>query len=117
MHISLLQNYIRRISNVKRNKTTPFEELWTPQTNVNTRLYNFPTYATDIPNSVRCGRDNMAYANATESINIRAGDTIEFAQQRHEPDEWTDAMWYNCSDGRGSCDPSHADVSNALLRF
>lgn len=37
----------------QRNKTEPFEELTTPNTNVNTRLYNFPTFISDYPESVR----------------------------------------------------------------
>ncbi|KAK9771610.1 putative Glycoside hydrolase [Seiridium cardinale] len=92
-----------------RNKTTPFEETFTPDTNYNTRLYNDPTYATDIPDSVRCGRDNMAYAADTETLTVRAGDTIQFAHTRFEPYAWTDAMWYNCTDRRGSCNPTRAD--------
>ncbi|KAH8196752.1 hypothetical protein TruAng_009071 [Truncatella angustata] len=92
-----------------RNKTTPFEEPYTPNTNYNTRMYNDPTYATDISESTRCGRDNMAHAGDTEVLTIRAGDTIEFAHQRYEPALWTDAMWYNCTDGRGSCNPNQVN--------
>ncbi|KAI1865416.1 uncharacterized protein JN550_008464 [Neoarthrinium moseri] len=92
-----------------RNKTAPFEEISTPNTNVNTRLFNDPTYATDIRASTRCGRDNMAHAADTEVLTIRAGDTVEFAHQRYEPAAWTDAMWDNCPDGRGSCNPARAD--------
>ncbi|KAI1848649.1 hypothetical protein JX266_005508 [Neoarthrinium moseri] len=91
------------------NKTAPFEEISTPNTNVNTRLFNDPTYATDIRASTRCGRDNMAHAADTEVLTIRAGDTVEFAHQRYEPAAWTDAMWDNCPDGRGSCNPARAD--------
>ncbi|KAI0134080.1 glycosyl hydrolase family 61-domain-containing protein [Xylariales sp. AK1849] len=91
-----------------RNKTTPYEEDTTPDTNVNTRDYNFPTYWTDRPESARCGRDNLAHAADTEVLTIRAGDTLEFAHQRYEPDQWTDDMWYNCTYGRGSCDPENA---------
>lgn len=95
------------------NKTTPFQEPYTPNTNYNTRLYNDPTYATDILESTRCGRDNMVHAVNTETITIHAGDVIEFAHQRYEPSAWTDAMWYNCTDSRGSCNPARADVSTS----
>ncbi|KAI0424435.1 glycosyl hydrolase family 61-domain-containing protein [Xylaria sp. FL1042] len=86
-----------------RNKTSPFEERDSPDTNYNVRLYNAPTYAiTDWPDSVRCGRDNMAHAADTDILTIRAGDTLEFAHQRADP-EWPPEMWNNCPDDRGSC--------------
>lgn len=44
---------------IKRNKTEPFEELTTPNTNVNTRLYNFPTFISDYPESVRVSTPPM----------------------------------------------------------
>ncbi|KAJ2998006.1 hypothetical protein NUW58_g458 [Xylaria curta] len=90
-----------------RNKTSPYEERDSPDTNYHIRLYNFPTYAvTDRPDSVRCGRDNMAHAADTEVLTVRAGDTLEFAHHRSEP-EWPPEMWNNCPDDRGSC--NHAD--------
>lgn len=95
------------------NKTYPFTEPTTPNTNVNVRNFLDPTYPTDIPESVRCGRGTMIHGVETEVLDVFAGDTIEVAHQRNEPSEWTDAMWYNCPDGRGSCDPRYAPVSNA----
>jgi hypothetical protein len=92
-------------------------ELSTPFQTDNTRLYNFPTYSSDYPESVRCGRDHMAHAASTETLTIQAGDTLEFAWQRNEPEFWTDDEWYNCTNGRGSCDPhssSAPDVSRSL---
>jgi len=92
-----------------RNLTAPYEEDWTPNQNWNTRNYIDPTYATDRPNSVRCGRDNMAHGPETETLTVQAGDTIEFAHSRWEPWNWKDAMFYNCSNGRGSCEPQASD--------
>ncbi|KAI0805727.1 glycosyl hydrolase family 61-domain-containing protein [Xylaria sp. FL0064] len=87
-----------------RNKTTPFEERDSSNTNYHVRLYNAPSYAVrDWPESVRCGRDNMAHAADTDILTIRAGDTLEFTHQRSEP-EWPPEMWNNCPDGRGSCE-------------
>lgn len=89
------------------NKTAPFEELTTPNTNVNTRAYVDPTYISDFPESVRCGRDNMAHAAATEILTVRPGDTIEAAHVRSGPEykSWRDVMWDDCPEGRGSCIP------------
>lgn len=78
-------------------------ELDSPDTNYDIRYYNGPTYAvTDYPDSVRCGRDNMAHATDTDILTVRAGDKLEFAHQRSEP-EWPPEMWNNCPDERGSC--------------
>ncbi|GAW19297.1 hypothetical protein ANO14919_087830 [Xylariales sp. No.14919] len=89
--------------NRSRNKTSPYEERASPDTNNNVRLYNFPTYATtDRPESVRCGRDNMAHAADTDILTIRAGDKLEFAHQRSDP-EWPPELWNNCPYDRGSC--------------
>ncbi|KAI0513300.1 glycosyl hydrolase family 61-domain-containing protein [Xylaria bambusicola] len=87
-----------------RNKTSPFTERDSPDTNYHVRRWIDPTYAvTDYPDSVRCGRDNMAHAADTEVLTIRAGDQLEFAHQRKDP-EWPPEMWNNCPDERGSCD-------------
>lgn len=45
----------------------------------------------------------MAWAKATETLTVKAGDTIEIAHQRLEPVEWREEMWNNCPDGYGSC--------------
>ncbi|CAG9988149.1 unnamed protein product [Clonostachys byssicola] len=92
-----------------RNKTEPFEERSTPNTNNNERLYNFPTFVSDYPESVRCGRDNMAHAANTEVLRVKAGDTIEIAHTRISPSDWADNQWYDCPNGRGSCDPNDPD--------
>ncbi|KAI8626161.1 glycosyl hydrolase family 61-domain-containing protein [Xylariaceae sp. FL1651] len=87
-----------------RNKTTPYYEDWTPNTNVNLRRYIDPTYASDRPESVRCGRGNMAHAADTEVLTVHAGDTIEVAHVREDPEYWAaEVAWDNCPDGRGSC--------------
>lgn len=67
------------------------------------REYNWPTYYLDFPDSIRCGRGNMDHANATEILTVRAGDEIEIAHQRSDPSTWTDDMFYECDDDRGTC--------------
>jgi hypothetical protein len=87
-----------------RNKTSPFDDTWFQQPGLGpAHWYNFPTEYVNLPESVRCGRDNMAHAAATDVLRVKAGDEVELAFQRWEPDEWTDDMWYGCPDGRGSC--------------
>ncbi|KAI1740280.1 glycosyl hydrolase family 61-domain-containing protein [Xylaria scruposa] len=86
-----------------RNKTEHFEEEWTPNTNVNWRAYTDPTYATDYPESVRCGRDNMRHAADTEVLKVRGGDFIEVAHTRPGPENWSEVVWNNCPYERGSC--------------
>ncbi|KAI0534911.1 glycoside hydrolase [Xylaria digitata] len=86
-----------------RNKTTPYEEAVTtidyPFTR---RFYNDPTWPIDYPESVRCGRDNMAHAPTTEILTVRAGDRVAFAHHTYNPGEWT-AGQFDCPDGRGTC--------------
>lgn len=95
-----------------RNRTAPFTEAWTPNTNRNEREFLEPTYVSDYPESVRCGRDNMAHAASTETLKVNAGDTLTIAHQRYDPEHWQDNQWYKCSDGRGSCAPDIAGVSS-----
>jgi len=90
---------------ISSNKTSPFEELYTPYTNVNTREWSFPTFLTDYTESIRCGRDHMAHAAATDILPVRPGDTIEVAHVRVGVEDWTDEIWYNCPENRGSCAP------------
>ncbi|PVH99558.1 lytic polysaccharide monooxygenase [Periconia macrospinosa] len=90
-----------------RNKTEPFTEPSTPEQTdpfQNIRMYNYPTYSTDTPNSVRCGRDNMAHAGATETLSVKAGDTVEVAHVRNEPAYWRPELFYGCPEGRGTCE-------------
>ncbi|KAI9159064.1 putative endo-beta-1,4-glucanase D [Paramyrothecium foliicola] len=91
-----------------RNKTSPFEERSTPNTKNNVRLYNFPTFVTDLPNSVRCGRDNMNHAAETEVLKVKVGDTLEFVATAAETDKWStnEVQWDACPDGRGFCTES-----------
>jgi hypothetical protein len=99
------------------NKTAPYDELKFYEGNFLYRYYNWPTYVIDRPESVRCGRGNMDSANETEVLTVNAGDTIEIAQQRYEPSEWTDDMFYDCTDDRGTCvnKPGAVQVCNLLL--
>ncbi|KFA73044.1 hypothetical protein S40288_03256 [Stachybotrys chartarum IBT 40288] len=92
-----------------RNKTELFEELPNPYSNNYFRLYNDPTFLTDYPDSVRCGRDTLAHAADTEVLVVQAGDTLEIAHTRKSPDTWADEQWYDCPNGRGSCDPLDPD--------
>jgi hypothetical protein len=59
----------------------------------------------------------MDHANATDILTVKAGDTIEIAHQRSSPNDWTDDMFYNCSDDRGTCDhrPGYKQVGAILL--
>ncbi|KAF2205228.1 hypothetical protein GQ43DRAFT_437244 [Delitschia confertaspora ATCC 74209] len=98
--------------NSASNKTSPYDEWRYYNSNFLYRFFNWPTYYIDRPESVRCGRGNMDHANATEILTVKAGDTLEIAQQRWEPDEWTDEMFYNCSDDRGTCHPQYAQDFN-----
>ncbi|KAF2280138.1 uncharacterized protein EI97DRAFT_429896 [Westerdykella ornata] len=86
-----------------RNKTSPYDEWKYVDSNFLYRYYNWPTYYVDRPESVRCGRGNMDHANATEVLKVRAGDTIEIAQHRGDPSEWTEDDFKNCPDNRGTC--------------
>jgi hypothetical protein len=95
-------------SHTNRNKTAPFTENPIPDTNRLEREFTEPTYATDKPNSVRCGRDNLAHAAETEVLKLKAGDTVEIAHHRGVPSEWTDDQFYNCASGYGSCQPNAA---------
>ncbi|ORY14706.1 glycosyl hydrolase family 61-domain-containing protein [Clohesyomyces aquaticus] len=91
-----------------RNKTEPYTEPSTPgqpDPYQNIRLYNFPTYSSDTPASVRCGRDNMAHANSTETLKVKAGDTIDMAHLRVELKYWGPDYWTGCADNRGTCYP------------
>ncbi|KAJ2990561.1 hypothetical protein NUW58_g2887 [Xylaria curta] len=88
-----------------RNKTAPYDDAaitvdfpWT------LRLYNDPTWPIDRPESVRCGRDHMNHASSTDVLKVRAGDTVTFAHQLWDPFEWKSSQFFNCTQGRGTCD-------------
>lgn len=84
-------------------------EPYTPQGYVASRNYVDPTYPYDLPDSVRCGRDNMAHASDTEILKLKAGDTLEFLSFPFSPINWSnysevpDVQWDNCPEGRGGC--------------
>ncbi|ORY08473.1 glycosyl hydrolase family 61-domain-containing protein [Clohesyomyces aquaticus] len=86
-----------------RNKTSPYDEQAYYLSNFLGRYYNWPTYSIDRPESIRCGRDNMAHASSTEVLTVHAGDELEIAQQRSEPAEWKPDQFENCPDGKGTC--------------
>ncbi|KAH7125480.1 hypothetical protein B0J11DRAFT_506313 [Dendryphion nanum] len=90
-----------------RNHTDGYWEDKTPGGYSNrAREYTWWVVPSDRPESMRCGRDNMAWANKTEVLNVRAGDQIEFAHLEANPYQWTDVN-FNCADGRGTCnDPT-----------
>jgi hypothetical protein len=44
----------------------------------------------------------MDYAASTETLKLKAGDTLEFALARGRPSEYRDVD-FNCPDGRGFC--------------
>jgi hypothetical protein len=96
---------IKRIADAFSNKTSPFDERTYYQSNFLYREWNWPTYYIDYPESVRCGRGNMDHAKETEVLTVKAGDTLEIAQNRWEPREWTEGMFENCPDDRGTCHP------------
>ncbi|KAF2869913.1 glycoside hydrolase [Massariosphaeria phaeospora] len=93
-----------------RNKTDNYWEADTPGGYSNRpRDWNWWTAPTDKPESMRCGRDNMAWANQTDVLSVRTGDEFEFAHTSEPPSAWTDGTFNNCPDGRGTCkgsDPS-----------
>lgn len=91
------------------NRTAPFTEPSNPPGYVARRLYVDPTYPSDLPSSIRCGRDNLVHASGTEVLPVRAGDTLEFLSFPFSPQNWStytevpDVQWENCPDGRGGC--------------
>jgi hypothetical protein len=65
---------------------------------------NDPTYYTDIPNSVRCGRGNMDHALDTETLKVQAGDSFEFVLGMTGGYKvLDDKRFWDCQDGRGFC--------------
>ncbi|KAI1429620.1 glycoside hydrolase [Xylaria sp. FL1777] len=88
-----------------RNKTSPYDDIAITVDYPSTlRLYHYPTWPIDHPESVRCGRDHMSHASSTEILTVQAGDTIAFAHQLYDPFEWTIAQFIDCPQGRGTCD-------------
>lgn len=62
---------------------------------------------------MRCGRDNLAWAEQTEVLKVKAGDTIEFAALYYSPSDWdnTDRVqWDGCPEGRGVCSSGPSNV-------
>jgi hypothetical protein len=94
-----------------RNRTEgPYDEPDTPGANFDYRYYHWPTYpSTDYAESIRCGRDTMAHAGNTDTLTVRAGDTIEFAHIRRSPDEWLPEQWA-CPENLGTCEPRWPEV-------
>lgn len=87
-----------------RNHTHGYWEESTPGGYSNRpRDYTWWIAPSDRPESMRCGRDNMAWANQTEILSVNAGDRFEFASTTMDPYLWTDAQFNNCPDGRGMC--------------
>ncbi|KAF2688408.1 lytic polysaccharide monooxygenase [Lentithecium fluviatile CBS 122367] len=88
-----------------RNTTSPYTEPLDPNSDDPnyTRTFFDPSYYTDHPNSVRCGRGNMEHAAETQSMWIKAGDTLEFATAAYTDPAFGDARVWECGDRRGFC--------------
>lgn len=92
-------------SNKISNNTAPYDE---PGSFMNPMQWAYPTYPTFSPESVRCGRDNLAWANATETLQVKPGDTIEWLilSPGLPPNTWDNSsliQWDNCPGGKGAC--------------
>jgi hypothetical protein len=86
-----------------RNKTVPYEERFSlPGHGFTTREFNYATVYPDYPESVRCGRDNVKHAQDTDVLDVVAGDTLEFAHVRNNPEDWKRGTW-ECKGGAGAC--------------
>jgi hypothetical protein len=91
------------------NKTAPFVEPYNLPGFVASRGYVDPTYPSDLPDSVRCGRGNVAHSQGTEILKVKAGDTLELLPFPFSPVNWStysevpDVQWDNCPEGRGGC--------------
>jgi hypothetical protein len=100
-----------------RNKTEPFYDTYAPGQGdtSNYYRYNFPTYIVNFPNSMRCGRDNMAHAAGTETLKVSTKDTLEFVSVADYP-PWGPnyVQWDNCPGGRGLCAPADAESDYAV---
>ena len=55
---------------VPRNKTDGYVEPSTPGYSWNDRSWSWWTVPSDRPESMRCGRDNMAWANKTDVLTV-----------------------------------------------
>jgi hypothetical protein len=92
-----------------RNHTSPFyDEPIIPPDNsgIPYRHASWPTYANDLPNSVRCGRGTFDHAATTETLKVKAGDTLELQQVRASPEDFDQPSFktlWNCSTGYGAC--------------
>ena len=94
-------------SNPHRNRTSPWEEKPVGKDN-GLRLWSWPTFPSDSPTSVRCGRNSLAWANATDVLKVKVGDTLEFAAIHADPSYWdqpNEVQWNDCPEGRGICVP------------
>ncbi|KAJ3571876.1 hypothetical protein NPX13_g5230 [Xylaria arbuscula] len=98
------------------NKTSPFVEPATADEGW-IGSYHSPTFPQHLPDSVRCGRDSFAHAADTDVLTVKAGDTLELAHTRVEPNNWKENQWYNCPDGRGSCDPDGTQYASPYMEF
>ncbi|KAF1973817.1 hypothetical protein BU23DRAFT_567922 [Bimuria novae-zelandiae CBS 107.79] len=92
-----------------RNHTSPFfDEPIIPPGNANLpyRQASWPTYSNDLPNSVRCGRGTFDHAATTETLKVKAGDTLEVQQVRASPEDFDQEAFktvWNCSIAPNAC--------------
>lgn len=95
-----------------RNRTSPWQEADTPRSN-GYRQWTFPTYPSDSPTSVRCGRDSLSWASQTSTLKVKAGDEFEFIATNAPTWVWdnkTQIQWDGCPEGRGGCVPEDAPI-------
>jgi hypothetical protein len=109
-------------NNTRSNNTSPFQEIPDLPKHSGYRGWTFPTFPSDNPNSVRCGRGNMDWAAATDVLKVNAGDTMEFIVTGAplEPRFWDDrnlVQWDDCPDGRGACNTRSDDPFKVCLQY
>jgi hypothetical protein len=86
-----------------RNKTDHYEgDGNEPGNSVRWRGFHWPTFPTDSAQTIRCGRDHMAWAADTDVLTVQAGDELEIAIDAG--DLGTGKQQFdNCPDDRGAC--------------
>ncbi|KAH7122837.1 glycosyl hydrolase family 61-domain-containing protein [Dendryphion nanum] len=100
-----------------RNRTSPWQET---ELSTGYRQWTFPTFPSDSPTSVRCGRDSLSWASQTSTLKVKAGDKFEFVATTAPPIIWDDKtkiQWDGCPEGRGGCIPEDYDPTNNFYSF
>ena len=108
-------------SNYCSNRTGPYIDIAHLPPNYNDdgwRAWQYPVFPGDRTESVRCGRDHLAWANQTSTLKVKPGDKIAFAATYYEPFRWNNpeyVKWEGCPNGRGVCYPDGGTVCANLL--